>query len=414
MMYLAFDTHRDSEKGITFDTLKEVGSNSDFNLVGLYDGLKNGDTNYFYVEEDLIVPLGWHESEADMGHADTLKDFVELTKFYYPAENYALFVCSTHGSGWQGLGCDTFGTGTFSKLSLLDMTDYKNVLLEVTNNGSEKIDVVSFEICITASVEVAYQISAYVNYMVGTEEHGFGPNEFSDTGSPLEWNYSYFLQNLKDNPDTTPEDFAASISNSYIPGTYTSKIGNIITPSKFYPIRKYHTTLSAANLTKIDSLADAVKTLGINLSKNVDSYRGEIRQARGQTREYGKLYRKFYFLSSKFNFILQFEPTGYDCYIDLYDFAFNMRQLSPVKEMADACDQVMQEIDNIIIANNALPDDNSHGLFIYFPQHKIQYGQSIWRTIGNPQYRKIPTSYEELRFSEDTGWNEFVKEYLKI
>ena len=415
MMYLAYDTHRDRDREITFETFKNAGSNSDFNLVGLYDGLENGDTNYFYVnDEELMVPLSWHESEADMGYADTLKNFIDLTKYLYPADNYALFVCSTHGSGWQGLGCDTHGTGTFVELSLLNMTDYKNVLKDVTANGSDKIDVVGLEICITACVEVAYQISPYVNYMVGTEEHGFGPTDFSTEGNSLEWNFSYFLQNLKDNVDMTPEEFSESIVESYIPGTYIPKIGNKITPPLFYPIINYDTTISAANLTRIDLLSDAVKNLGENLSKHINSAKIEIRKARSQTREYGKLYRKFWFQSSRFNFILQLDPLGYDCFIDLYDFAYNMRQNSAVEEITDACDQVMTALNNTVFANNVLPTDDSYGLFIYFPQYKCQYDQHIWRVAGNTQFRKNPTSYDVLRFSEDTGWNEFVKEYLKI
>lgn len=414
MMYLAFDNHRYFEEEITFNMLKEIGSNSDFNIVGLYDGLENDDTNYFCVKENLVVPLSWYESESDMGHVDTLKNFIKLTKYYYPADNYALFVCSTHGSGWQGLGVDTFGTGTFKKLTLLTMGDYTEALKDATFNGTDKIDVIGFDICVTASIEAAYQISPYADYMIGTEEHGFGPNEFSDNGTSLGWNFSYFLQNLKNNPDMNPEDFSKSVVNSYIPGTYTAKIANKITAPKFYPINIYNTTISASNLTKISSLIQAVKNLANNLSNNITSCKKEIKQAREETREYGKLYRKYWFLSSRTNFLLQLDPFGYDCFIDLYDFVYNLKKNSPVAEIANACDVVMQEINKTVIANNVVLQDHSYGLFIYFPQQKCQYDQSIWRVIGSSQFRKIPESYNVLDFSKDTNWDDFIKVYLNI
>ena len=414
MLYHAFDNHRDSEKDFTYDLLKNIGSDKDFNLISLYDGTKQGDTNLFYIEKDLVVPLDWYEIESDMGHADTLENFIKIAKYYYPAEKYALFVSSTHGSGWQGLACDTFGTGTFKKLSLLNMSDYKTVLKEVTENGTEKIDVVGFEICTTASVEVACQISPYVDYMIGTEEHGFGPSEYSYDGIPLEWNFSYFLKYLKENSDISPENFSEIAVDSYTPGLYIPKIGNIIDPPDFYPIIKYKTTMSATNLSAVSDLKVSVKNLAENLSTNIQDSREEIKQARINTREYGKLYRKYYFLSSRTNFILQLDPMGYDCFIDIYDFADNLREATSDEDLKDACQSVMQNLEGAVIANKVLEEDDSHGLFIYFPEQKIQYDQSIWRVIGNPQFRNIPFSYEKLDFSEDTGWNEFLKAYLNI
>jgi hypothetical protein len=211
-----------------------------------------------------------------------------------------------------------------------------------------------------------------------------------------------------------PEDFSKSVVDSYTPSILTAKIFNKINAPKFYPINRFYTTISSSNLTKINSLIQAVKNLASSLSNNVNSCKREIKNARDETREYGKIYRKFWFLFSRTNYLLQLDPFGYDCFIDLYDFAYNMKQNSPVAEIANACDDVMQEINKTVIANKALAQDNSNGLFIYFPQHKCQYDQSIWRKIGNPRFRKIPESYECLSFSQDASWDDFLKLYLNI
>ena len=74
----------------------------------------------------------------------------------------------------------------------------------------------------------------------------------------------------------------------------------------------------------------------------------------------------------------------------------------------------MSALNETIIANEALPSDSSHGLSIYYPKLQCQYDQSLWHGGGNPEFDKIPSSYNELSFSEDTYWDEFLEAYLKI
>lgn len=66
------------------------------------------------------------------------------------------------------------------------MKDYKTVLQKITDQLGKKIDIIAFEICVTGMIEVAYQMSSYVDYMIGTEEHGFGGDEPSDKGNNIE------------------------------------------------------------------------------------------------------------------------------------------------------------------------------------------------------------------------------------
>jgi len=414
MMYCAFDNHRDAEKEFTFDIFKSVGSSEDVNLVALVDTRSVGDTNYCYIQQDLVIPLSWYESESDMGHPDTLKRFIELSKNQYPADHYALFVLSTHGSSWQGLGGDTHGTGSSSDLSLINMKDYKDILTDVTNNGSDKLDVAAFEICITGGLEVACQISPYVNYMLSTEEHGFGGEDgLSEEGTVLEWNYTSFLNELRFNPDMTPEEFVSFVVGSYQAGTYVSTVLGFNMP-EFYPIKKYYTTLSATNLSKSDQLKNDVSTLAEKLTDNLPDVKPNIRKAREDTREYGILYPRFWWLPTTLSFGLAYEPWGYDCFIDVYDFSSRLREEVDVQEVKDACTNVMNSLDEAIIASESLPTDPSYGLHIYFPQLRCQYDQSIWKGMKNPTFRNIPVKYEELDFSEDNVWDEFLKTYLNI
>lgn len=413
MMYCAFDNHRDLETNDTIKIFTDIGSDVNLNIVVLIDTRAADDTRYLYIEKDGVVPLTWYEPESNMGNPDTLENFMELTMTNYPADHYALFVMSAWGSGWQGGGADTSGQDSSRTLTLINCPDYKNIFKNITENGTNKIDFVGYDICVTGSFETAYEVAPFVNYMTSNQEHGFGFGEFSDNGKPLWWNYSIFLQKLKDDPDTTPEQFAISTVDYYVPDTLTSKILGFLPSKLLHPIT-YHTTLSAANLSKVNEISSAVNALGSILKDNLSEIKKDIKSARSEVREYGKLYKKLWFLPSRVVYALRSDRLGYDCFIDLYDFAEKLKTKTDIDGIKNACDTVMTAINETVLVNKAEPTDPSHGFSIYFPELKCQYDQSIWRSIGAKNFRKIPASYEDLRFSNDTAWDEFLKEYLRV
>jgi len=414
MMYCAADNHRDLEINYTLKFLSDIGSNIDFNIVALVDTRTLEDTHYYYIEKNKIDTLTWYENESNMAEPKTFEEFLKRTMNNYSADHYALFIITAWGSGWQGIISDTNGTDKGRSLSLMTMPQMSEVLKKVTSNGLNKIDFLGDDVCISGMAEVAYQIAPYVEYMTASEEHGFGLGEFSDDGRPMEWNYSYFLQELNKNPDMSPEQFAKSVVESYHAGIITSKIFLNIKAPKLYPIVKFYTTLSATNLNNISNMSNSVNLLGTLLKDNISKYRNEIRKARSETREYGKLYRKFWFQPCRTRIVFLFDPLGYDCFIDLYDFAEKLRNTTVGIEIKGACGQVMNAINTTVIANEAVPTDPSHGLSIYFPQLKCQYDQSIWKGMGNKNFIKIPSPYENLSFSKDTMWDEFLRAYLKV
>jgi len=299
------------------------------------------------------------------------------------------------------------------------MPETKNVLINATDNGSNKIDLWAIDVCIPGMIEVAYQIAPYVNYMVANQEHGFGGDDpdgsYADDGTPLAWNYSNFLQQLKDNPDMSPEEFSILIVDTYQASEKTSFIFNnpSIKIPKWYPIVKFYTTLSATNLSKIDLVKNAISDLSEELKNNLLKYRKDIRKARANTKEFGKFYKKFWFMPPNLQFNLQIEAFAYNCFIDIYDFVENLRDQTGSQDIKDLCQAVIDAMDEIIIANEALADDPSHGLSIYFPEYRCQYDKSIWLYPGNFRYRSI-SSYTSLEFSNDTQWNEFVEDYLRV
>lgn len=415
MIYLAADVARRTTFIDSYlDIYKDVGSSEEFNLVALVDGLEYADTGYYYMEKDVVVPLSWYEIESDMASSKTFERFINLTKFNYPARNYALITISDYGAGWQGVFSDTHGTGFLSDLSILPIEKVGKVLKNVTNNGTEKIDVWATDVCIPGTSEVAYEISPYVDYFVANQECGGEGSLSQENNTPLDWSYSFFLNKLRDNTDIKPKNFASTIVNSYNPGTWEFKLFNVLDAPEWYPIPTFHTTLSASNLSCMNDLANSVDQLSKILIKNHSQLKEDIKKARSQVREYGNIYKKFWFIPPGIYYFLPHTKFSYDAYIDLYDFTEKLKDKTDKLDLKNACIEVMNTLNSTIIENNVLTTDPSHGLSIFFPEFPCQYKNHLHRTIFSENFKKIPSPYEDTKFAKDTCWDEFLKNYLRV
>jgi len=412
LFYLAADNPRSYEIEKNIDLWTSIGYSDNINMISLIDGMKTDDTIYCEISNQSINELYWPESESDMGNKNTLERFLNHSLTQFPAEHYALFIMSTHGSGWQGLGSDTSGINSYEKLTLLNLNDYSSALEKIYQEFNDKIDVIAFDICVTGMIEVAYQIKDHCTFMIGTEEHGFSELAESDEGVNLEWNYSYFLTNIIENPDMKPEEFVNSIVDSYTPGTYSFKLFDRYPAPSWMPLLKCYSTISSVNLTRFDTVINSINTFSLLLANNIDEYKTSIDQARQEVREYGKLYKKFWFLPSKI-YYLHLDSLGYNCFIDLYDFIQKISIYTNDDLLRSSCNDVMESLTYLISGNNVLESDNSHGLSIYFPEYSFQYDVSIWKSIGLKNMKEIPVHYNEISFSIETNWDEFLSKYYQ-
>jgi len=412
MMYLAYDNHQSKNKNHIFKALTNTGSTNDINIIALYDGNNKDDTCYYYARKNKLEPLLWDELESNLADKDTLQKFISLTIQEYPAQHYAFFIQSTHGSGWQGLGCDMDGELSLRKISFLSLLDYSDSLKNVTNNGINKIDIMGFEICVTGSLEAAYQIAPYVHYMISNQEHSFN-NDSLFKGIDTEWNFTTTLDIVANNPMISPEHYSKEIVESFKPKTLSSKIFFKFKAPNWYPIVVYKTDLSASNLSSIQNLIDNIRNLSDFLINNMNQCRDDIKKARLDTREYGKQYNKLWWLSF-YTLYLQIDQLGYDCFIDLYDFAEKLNNITDSEQLSIICTKIMNNINNLIMITNCVTDDSTHGFSIYFPELKCQYDQFIWRTPINSKFKINPIPYCSICFSKATNWNILLEKYLNI
>jgi len=432
MYYLCCDNHVSYEGEGIVTNLTMVGSSSNLKLIVLKDGDKDGDSVLYYIDEGNAVSLNdvysWPD-ELDMANPNTIKLFIELVMDEYPANHYALIILSDHGSGWQGICYDR--SVEDRGYTVIPMPIFANALKEVTSYSGKKIDVIGFMPCVTGMFEVAYELAPYVDYMVASEEHML---EDLDNGPEYTWKYLESTWNLKNNTNMTSEQFAGSIVDYYKPCDFplwilysymvivkqreyrkiVKVISDILTKAvnklknPEFRIAAIHTTLSAINLSKINDVAEEIDNLSslLILHEQNDQIKQAIRLARKNVREYGKFYTK---KSSTLIYYINFpiEKLAFDSFVDLYDLVQRINETAENQVVKDACIQLMKKLDGSIILNKVMQNDESHGLSIYFPENRDLYNKYLW---GNEN----PSSYEDLKFSQDTLWDEFIKGYLEV
>jgi len=379
MVYLDADNDLETPGIDIFLYMARIGSTSRVNIVVQMDRIPSYDERYggwidtkrFYVTKGMWPTAGnatldWPDREVDMGDPNTLKDFVNWTIDYYPA-NYYTLVLWDHGTGVVGLSYD-LTSNDFLTLSELG---------EALSGLPVTIDIVFSDACAMNMAEIAYQIKDYANLLVGPEGLGWSPAH-----------YDYYLSRLISNPSMLPRAFAEGIVTDYM---YWSK-----NSEDAYQIP--NATMSAMDLTKITSFIAAIDDFALKLKDKETPY-------------LSLLYPSHEKIILARNLTLGFPgPYGdqFGYYIDLYHFANLTYQSVPDEELRNAANQVMSVLSfgNVIIkeGNKNLPD--SHGLAISFPNEKGKYDSIMY---GTTTFANV---YGNTSFAKDTLWDEFVEYHL--
>jgi len=352
------DADNDLEYGAITDfyELAEVGSTADVNVVVQLDrvaGYSDSDGNWtdckrFYVtpgmtptSENAVVSLG----EVNMGNPQSLEDFINWTMGQHPAEKYTLILWN---HGWlTGIGGDS--SNGWDWLTAYEIYEILNQVVLTTGN---QIDIVGFDACFGASIEMAYHVSGGAGIMVASEEV---------TSSLAGYPYDDILAELVASPTMNATEFAMVIHNQFV--LRNEGFGEEI-----------H-TFSVLNTTTIaDELAPAVNTLAGHLNSLLPTYYYDvlgviIRTATGFT-----------------------NPT----WRDLYDFCQVLTARIPDEEIVDAAQNVMDTLLNACIAEwHDVNSPRLHGLSIYLPPSDDNYLN--WY------------DGDALQWANDTVWDEFLE-----
>ncbi|NLI78715.1 MAG: hypothetical protein GX442_20030 [Candidatus Riflebacteria bacterium] len=209
--------------------------------------------------------------EVNMGSPMVLWEALKWAAQKHPARHYYLVV-NSHGSGvfsWRGVGGTSsaypgaveFDPGRFVAyddtdkdcLTVFELEAVLRAFAERLNNG-RPLDVVGFDACLPASIEVLYQLRDSFAFMVGS----------ADTTPINGFNYPAIAQRLKQEPAVKPETLAV----------FSAKSNN-------------QRTMGAWRMDKAAPLTFAFNNLAMEIAKAQDE-KGQKFTASGMTAYGGK------------------------------------------------------------------------------------------------------------------------------
>jgi hypothetical protein len=343
LVYLDGDNNLESDAVIDFNEMELVGSTDQVRIVVQFDRIgaaapwddtSNGNwetTKRFLVERDdnpnsirsrELADLG----ELNMGDPQTLVDFAVWGMQTYPAERYALILWD-HGASWAGIAFDdTDGEDG------INMPELDAALRTIQQQTGRRIDLIGFDACLMAQIDVALVVAPYADVFVASAE--LEPN----TG----WAWDLLLRRLVENPQQDAATFGTGIVESY---------------REFYERRDDPTvTLSAFDLTRANDLRQKLNALSDAMLKGMgDSY-----TAIAEARSFVDVYS-------------QPAPEEFSA-VDLGHFARLVVDRGARPAVADPARALFEAIDQARIAEwNGGFHANSTGLSIFFPQYAQLY-----------------------------------------
>ena len=387
------------------------------NVLILADGSGLNDTVAYDVTYGQLITVTasfTSSSELNMGSGNVLFQFTDWAREYYPV-NHTMLAIVDHGGGWAP-GNGIVPTGTLpldprmwlaggsglswdfsSDYDFLSSPEIKQAMEGISLAGGP-LDVVFYDVCLMGMTEVAYQLKDYASYFVSSQNIGWAPSGTNNR-------YVQMIQDL--NPDATPQNVASQLVS-----TYEASLAEGGHPF----------TLSAVDLSQMDSLASAINQLGTAISQTIQT-----------PSDLDPLFTA-YSMTQKVDYDsdLFLEPE-HEGFVDLYDLALNLSQQYTDPIVLAAIEVVTSTLNSTIVAEAHYSDtpwfaddgrvwdlDNVYGLSIYLPlgedlEYQIVITETEPITISRNLRLRDIYSPEELSFVADVPiWDALIDSYYEL
>ncbi len=201
---------------------------------------------------------------ASMGDAQTLYDFLAFASSHYPAEKTAVMFWNHGGGSVDGAAFDEN-----YELDSLDLGEMYQAFDAVwpADKESPALELVGFDTCLMATVDVAAVFQNFSRYLVASEE--------TEPGNG--WYYTGWLEALAQNPAMNGDELGIAICNSYYGGC--EAVGT-----------QDQTTLSLTDLTRLTPLLEAYESFGqeaLVAASQDPGFFAELGRAAAQSENYG-------------------------------------------------------------------------------------------------------------------------------
>lgn len=260
---------------------------------------------------------------ADMGEPEVLSDFLSYCNTNFPADHRAIIFWNHGGGSVAGAAFDEIYDSDSIKIPELIQA------LSATDTGS-KYELIGFDACLMATIDVADACDEFANYLVASEE--FEPG--------CGWSYDAFMEKLTENTSINGAELGKIICDSYYEGC--SEI-----------LQEDAATLSVVDLSKIPELVKAYDAAGAEAlimagSSEDSSYFNEVARCAYSSENYGG----------------NNDSEGYANMVDVGDFINN----SMKEELLPASgERVLTALDNAVIYKvNGVLRSGSGGLSCYY------------------------------------------------
>ena len=241
------------------------------------------------------------QDTANMGDAQTLYEFLAFANENYPADKVAVTFWNHGGGSVNGAAFDEIYD--YDSLDLAEMYEAFDAVWPA-DQENPALELVGFDTCLMATIDVAAVFQNFAKYLVGSEEVEPGNG----------WNYTGWLEALAENPGMTGDELGIVICNSYYEGC--EEVGT-----------EEQTTLSVTDLTKLTPLLEAYEAFGqeaLETATVEPGFFAELGRAAAQTENYGGNTRE----------------QGYTNMIDLGHFARQTAWMLPsAQSVSDALDE---------------------------------------------------------------------------
>lgn len=204
------------------------------------------------------------QESANMGDSQTLYEFLDFANSNYPADKVAVTFWNHGGGSVSGAAFDEiYGQDS------LDLAEMYKAFDAVWPADKENpaLELVGFDTCLMATVDVAAVFQNFSRYLVASEEVEPGNG----------WYYTGWLGELAKNPDIEADDLGIAICNSYYEGC--EAVGT-----------QDQTTLSVTDLTKLTPLLEAYEAFGqeaLVAASQDPGFFADLGRAAAQSENYG-------------------------------------------------------------------------------------------------------------------------------
>ena len=343
---------------------------------------------------------------------------------------------SNHGGGPRSVIstnralCTDDTSSTYNNLAMLYSKDVSDALA-AAGYGTNKLDMLIFDVCFGASLEDAYQYRNYADYMLASanEVPGYGLD------------YTKILDNIRED---NAKDIGIGIVDDF--KDFYEKYPEEWNTNKYGDLAKYYNkttqTLSLIDLSKVEAVAEKIDALASAISQTqiiVTKENGneillkDFLQVYISNKEYSDVIKVFYKGTFSYLHDIGFLTTNIrDLCAELLDTTESDTTKQELNNLKESASNVITSLQDAIIYTWRKGPENPDEGFIGFNEsegkdvsNSLYYGKSLpygltisgsdWLKENNTEIQFSITNYEDfLDISEDyPNWYELLKYYFE-